>query len=135
MVLFSTKTKHILHSYKCTLRYNDTLNDASLNLHFSQLCLQRADVICATCIGSGSDMLSKYAFHTVLIDECTQATETAVLVPISRGCQQLILVGDHCQLPPTVISDVAMEKGLAVSLFSRLADQKVQPVLSGPLLP
>jgi len=65
----------------------------------------------------------------VLIDECTQATETSVLVPVSRGCQQLILVGDHCQLPPTVISDVAMEKGLAVSLFSRLADQKVQPVL------
>ena len=95
----------------------------------SQRLLQRADVICATCIGSGSDMLSKYAFHTVLIDECTQATETAVLVPISRGCQQLILVGDHCQLPPTVISDVAMEKGLAVSLFSRLADQQVQPVL------
>jgi hypothetical protein len=91
--------------------------------------LQQAEVICATCIGSGSEMLSKYAFHTVLIDECTQATETSVLVPISRGCQQLILVGDHCQLPPTVISDVAMEKGLAVSLFSRLADQKVQPVL------
>jgi superfamily I DNA and/or RNA helicase len=95
----------------------------------SQRILQQAEVICATCIGSGSEMLSKYAFHTVLIDECTQATETSVLVPISRGCQQLILVGDHCQLPPTVISDVAMEKGLAVSLFSRLADQKVQPVL------
>ena len=95
----------------------------------SQRILQQAEVICATCIGSGSEMLSKYAFHTVLIDECTQATETSVLVPVSRGCQQLILVGDHCQLPPTVISDVAMEKGLAVSLFSRLADQKVQPVL------
>ena len=95
----------------------------------SQRLLSGAEVICATCIGSGSEMLSKYAFHTVLIDECTQATETSVLVPVSRGCQQLILVGDHCQLPPTVISDVAMEKGLAVSLFSRLADQKVQPVL------
>ena len=51
----------------------------------SQRLLQRADVICATCIGSGSDMLSKYAFHTVLIDKCTQATETAVDERAGRG--------------------------------------------------
>ena len=74
-------------------------------------------------------MLSQVKFHTVLIDECTQATETAVLVPIAQGCQQLILVGDHCQLPPTVLSEEAQRRGLAVSLFSRFASQGVRPVL------
>merc|ERR1719375_1293591 len=35
--------------------------------------LKKAEVVCATCIGSGSDMLEKYRFNTVLVDECTQA--------------------------------------------------------------
>lgn len=30
------------------------------------------------------------------------------------------MAGDHCQLPPTVISDVAAEKGLKQTLFERL---------------
>ena len=37
--------------------------------------------------------------HKVLIDEASQATETATLVPICHGCKQLVLCGDHCQLP------------------------------------
>ena len=94
-----------------------------------QKLLAEAEVICATCIGSGSDMLSRFRFHTVLIDEVSQATETACLVPISQGCQQLILVGDHCQLPPTIISEEAERRGLAVSLFSRFVAQGVRPVL------
>lgn len=91
--------------------------------------LQEAEVICATCIGSGSDMLESLRFHTVLIDEISQATETACLVPIASGCQQLILVGDQCQLPPTVISDEAERQGLSTSLFTRFVQQGVRPVL------
>lgn len=41
---------------------------------------------------------SSIRFSTVLIDEATQATEAAALVPIIRGCQQLILVGDQNQV-------------------------------------
>lgn len=47
--------------------------------------------------GSG---FSSIRFSTVLIDEATQATEAAALVPIVRGCQQLILVGDQNQVWP-----------------------------------
>ena len=91
--------------------------------------LKRAEVICATAIGSGSDMMDKFRFHTVLVDESTQATETAILVPIAQGCERLILVGDHCQLPPTVLSEEAEKAGLAVSMFSRFVSQGVHPVL------
>ena len=56
----------------------------------------------------------------MLIDEATQASEPSALVPIIRGCRQLILVGDHKQLPPTVISEKAEKGGLNQSLFERL---------------
>eukprot|EP00750_Incisomonas_marina_P003349 INCI13076.1.p1 GENE.INCI13076.1~~INCI13076.1.p1 ORF type:complete len:1039 (+),score=142.01 INCI13076.1:179-3295(+) len=91
--------------------------------------LNRAQVICATCIGAGSQVLDKMRFAAVLIDEAGQATELATVVPLTRGCQQLVLVGDHYQLPPTVTSDDAKAEGLCVSLFERLAQAGVVPAL------
>jgi len=82
--------------------------------------LKNAQVVCCTCIGSGGEMLDSLQFSRVLIDEATQATEPATLVPLVRGCRQLVLIGDHCQLPPTVLSPRAEEEGLSTPLFSRL---------------
>jgi len=91
--------------------------------------LKKAEVVCATCIGASGTTLDKCRFPTVLIDECTQASETAAMVPMSRGCQQAILIGDQCQLPPTVLSDTAEAENLGESLFTRLVTQGVRPVL------
>jgi len=91
--------------------------------------LKSAQVICCTCIGSGGDILDNMTFERVLVDEATQATEPAVLVPLSRGCRQLVLVGDHCQLPPTVLSTKAEEEGLGVPLFSRMVACGVPPFM------
>jgi regulator of nonsense transcripts 1 len=91
--------------------------------------LKRAQVVCCTCIGSGGDMLDGMTFERVLVDEATQATEPAVLVPLVRGCRQLVLVGDHCQLPPTVLSTRAEEEGLGVPLFSRMVACGVPPFM------
>jgi len=91
--------------------------------------LKKAEVVCATCIGASGTTLDKIRFATVLIDECTQAAESAALVPMARGCQQAILIGDQCQLPPTVLSDVAETENLGESLFTRLVTQGVRPVL------
>jgi len=91
--------------------------------------LRSAQVICCTCIGSGGDILDGMTFDRVLVDEATQASEPAVLVPITRGCRQLVLVGDHCQLPPTVLSTKAEEEGLGVPLFSRLVACGVPPFM------
>jgi Zn finger protein HypA/HybF involved in hydrogenase expression len=74
--------------------------------------LKNAQVVCCTCIGSGGDILDGMTFERILVDEATQATEAAVLVPLMRGCRSLVLVGDHCQLPPTVISARAEEVNL-----------------------
>jgi superfamily I DNA and/or RNA helicase len=58
----------------------------------------------------------------VVIDEASQATEPATLVPLTRGAHCAVLAGDPCQLPPTIVSDRARrECGLDVTLFERCA--------------
>ncbi|CAK9070930.1 unnamed protein product [Durusdinium trenchii] len=96
-------------------------NDFELQMRILQA--PDADVICTTTISSGGDFFSKFAFAGVLIDEAAQATELAAIVPlILRGSQRLVLVGDQCQLPPTVQSSEAEERGLSLSLYSRMVD-------------
>ena len=91
--------------------------------------LDRCQVLCCTCIGSGHDLLDGRRFSRVLIDEATQATEPASLVPLVRGSRQIVLIGDHKQLPPTVISKRAEDGGLSKSLFERLIDMGIEPKL------
>jgi len=86
--------------------------------------VKNAQVVIATCIGSGMEMLdsrggAKY-FHRVIIDECTQACEPAALVALGRSAEQVVLVGDQNQLPATVLSRAAKDEGLGVSLFERM---------------
>jgi regulator of nonsense transcripts 1 len=82
--------------------------------------LSNADVVCTTCVGAGDPRLKGFVFKSVLIDEATQATEPECLIPIVRSAKQVVLVGDHCQLPPVVMSKKAAAAGLSRSLFERL---------------
>ena len=110
--------------------------------------LLRSAVVVTTCIGAGrlrqllaappsagkgggDGALGGAAarFRTVLIDEATQSVEPASLVPLLYGCEQLVLVGDQKQLPPTVTSRDAEKGGLALSLFDRLQAAGVAPLL------
>ena len=78
-----------------------------------------------------SEVLKSFAekegirFTTVLIDEAAQCMESATLPAIVLGCEKLILVGDQNQLPPVVACPSALEHGLGVSLFARLASGMV----------
>jgi hypothetical protein len=56
--------------------------------------------------------------------QVAQCTELAAIVPIAqRGCDRLVLSGDHCQLPPAVLSQEADRRGAALSLYGRLVAQ------------
>ena len=81
--------------------------------------LDEAKVVCATLTGLDSQLLGQRRFDVVVIDEACQSTEPANWVPLLRA-NKLILAGDHCQLPPTIISPEAAERGLSVSLMERL---------------
>ena len=107
-----------------------------------------ADVICCTCAtagdkrlldrskrkssskrrGGGAKARPRRRFQQVLIDEATQATEPEALIPVVTGAKQLILVGDHCQLPPVVICKKAKKAGLSHSLFERLVQIGMRPI-------
>ena len=76
-----------------------------------------------TCASAGHDLIQGQSFPRVLIDESTQSVEPTTLLPICVGCSHLVLIGDHKQLPPTVISDDAKRLGLDKSLFARLAEE------------
>ncbi|KAH7101714.1 P-loop containing nucleoside triphosphate hydrolase protein [Auriculariales sp. MPI-PUGE-AT-0066] len=65
--------------------------------------LKQAKVVLATCHGAGGRQLHGRNFDVVIIDEATQALEAVSWIPIFKG-HKLILAGDNCQLPPTVIS-------------------------------
>lgn len=123
-------------------RVSDTVTAADV--------LRDADVVVASCVGAGADAIAPFLtalkkksskssldddgplrFGLVVIDEAAQATEPACLVPVATalGASQLVLIGDHMQLPPTVLSKDAQDGGLGTSLFSRLRNAGLDTAL------
>ncbi|XP_070115908.1 5'-3' DNA helicase ZGRF1 isoform X7 [Equus caballus] len=93
--------------------------------------LKQVRVVGATCAACPFPCMNELKFPVVVLDECSQITEPASLLPIARfECEKLILVGDPKQLPPTVQgSDAAHENGLEQTLFDRLCLMGHKPVL------
>ncbi|KIJ54640.1 hypothetical protein M422DRAFT_220966 [Sphaerobolus stellatus SS14] len=87
--------------------------------------LQDADVICSTLSGAGHEVLENVDFEMVIIDEAAQSVELSSLIPLRFRAKRCIMVGDPQQLPPTVLSPLAMKYKYDQSLFLRL--QKSRP--------
>ncbi|MCA9200021.1 MAG: AAA family ATPase, partial [Planctomycetales bacterium] len=85
-----------------------------------QQILDRAEVVCAT-TSLDVQVLGDRMYDCLIIDEACQSTEAACWPPLTRA-HKLILAGDHCQLPPTVVSSVAAKQGLGISLQERLVE-------------
>ncbi len=81
--------------------------------------LNGATVLCATTTGLDAAVLGDRSFDLVVIDEAGQSTEPGCWVPLLRG-RHAVLAGDHCQLPPTILSREAAAEGFGVSLMERL---------------
>ena len=80
--------------------------------------IDSADVICTTTT-IDEDLLGNATFDMVVIDEACQCTEASVWQPILRA-DMIVMAGDHCQLPPTVLSDQAAADGMRDSMMHRL---------------
>ena len=78
------------------------------------------------------DNLPPLSTPFVIIDEACQSVEPASLIPIvsTNSCRSLVMLGDPCQLPPTVRSDASSTGAspLSISLMSRLASTLPNPV-------
>ena len=84
----------------------------------------QADVVLGT-LEMSSDLATQHRQWTtplILVDEAAQATEpmTVMLFQLARGDTHVVLIGDHMQLAPTVLSENAAFKGLGTSMFERL---------------
>jgi superfamily I DNA and/or RNA helicase len=84
--------------------------------------LDSADVLCVTTTGIDSEVLGERQFDLAVIDEACQSTEPGCWVPLLRA-KRVVLAGDHCQLPPTVVSQAAAAEGFGLSLFERLINR------------
>jgi ATP-dependent RNA/DNA helicase IGHMBP2 len=89
--------------------------------------LNGATIVCATLTGLDSNVLGQRQFDLAVIDEAAQCTEPVCWLPLLRS-KSLILAGDHCQLPPTILSKEAAAEGFSISLMERLVG------LYGPLV-
>ena len=84
--------------------------------------LDSAQVVCATLTGLNDDLLGERQFDLAVIDEAAQSTEPPCWIPVLRS-RRLVMAGDHCQLPPTIISSEARRDRFHVSLMERVVEQ------------
>lgn len=85
--------------------------------------VEGSHVIACTLVGANNRKIKGLSFDTVIIDEAAQALEPASWIPILKG-KRVIMAGDHKQLPPTVKSYEAKQKGLDITLFDHIAKNK-----------
>lgn len=98
-----------------------------LELRIRSSIFGEARVIASTLTGAANRVLEGEKYSTLFIDEAAQALEAACWIAI-RKAGRVILAGDHCQLPPTVKSIMALKGGLGKTLMERIVENKPETV-------
>lgn len=93
----------------------------SLEDRISDDILEKSQIIATTLISAGHPLIDSMRFTTVVIDEASQALEPECWNAILKA-ERVILAGDHQQLPPTVKSNAAREKGLETTMLDVMTD-------------
>ncbi|KAI4918204.1 hypothetical protein J4E90_002585 [Alternaria incomplexa] len=113
-----SKVAQDLRTYTCDAMVGKDLSANFPARRKAQKRIKEARIVFTTCTGAALGLLRNEAFDVVIIDEASQLTEPATLVPLVKGCSRAILVGDHVQLRATV-QQTAVVTGYDVSLFER----------------
>ena len=98
-----------------------------LELRIRSSLFGEARVIASTLTGAANRVLEGEKYSTLFIDEAAQALEATCWIAI-RKAGRVILAGDHCQLPPTVKSIMALKGGLGKTLMERIVENKPETV-------
>jgi len=98
-------------------RKKSMLNNGSTEIDFLTAMMLQTNIMGATCIHIASSKYSKvnFCFDYVIMDESSKASPAETLVPINMG-QNIILIGDHNQLPPVVTREEAVKKNVKTEL-------------------
>ncbi|QDV66408.1 ATP-dependent RecD-like DNA helicase [Rosistilla carotiformis] len=108
--------KQSLRREACRLRDDARLMERQV----IQNVIDRADIVCATTTFDGQ-ILGDRTFDLAVVDEACQSTEPGNWPVVTRA-DRIVLAGDHCQLPPTVLSVEAADEGFAISMMQRLVE-------------
>ncbi len=97
-------------------RWIKLLQQAKRNDSLQQKLIGSLNVIGSTCNHIASSKYRNYSFEFdyVIMDEAAKATPAESLVPLNMG-RNLVLVGDHKQLPPLVTATDEVKKSLDAS--------------------
>ena len=91
--------------------------------------LSRARVIgmTTTCAARYRHILQKICPKIVLVEEAAEVLEAHIIPSLTKGCEHLILIGDHQQLRPNpAVYELAKKYKLDVSLFERMVNVGIQ---------
>lgn len=93
------------------------LQNGHQEVDFLTAMLQNISIIGATCmhIASGQYSKANFEFDYVIMDESSKASPPETLVPINMG-RNIILIGDHKQLPPVITKDKSLKNKIDEAL-------------------
>ncbi|XP_058009792.1 uncharacterized protein LOC110664185 isoform X3 [Hevea brasiliensis] len=124
LLLFSQRSKclSILKNLRTSLSGFDFKSSMSRR-SMENFCFQNASLIFCTASSSYKlYSLKMEPMNLLVIDEAAQLKECESTIPLQLpGIRHAILIGDECQLPATVESNLSDEAGFGRSLFERLS--------------
>jgi superfamily I DNA and/or RNA helicase len=85
--------------------------------------MQQAAIIGMTtsCAAKYQSVLRHIAPNIVIVEEAAEVLEAHIVTTLSKGCEHLILIGDHKQLRPNpTVYKLAVKYNLEISLFERM---------------
>ena len=114
----------------CQLEFEEALaSDKEVTTMEEYNVLREARVIgmTTTCAARYRPILQKICPKIVLVEEAAEVLEAHIITSLTKGCQHLILIGDHQQLRPTpTVYELAKKYKLDVSLFERMVNVGIQ---------
>ena len=101
------------------IKTQDDFDDAIMN----------TQIVATTCLGIGDLVfVHRRDFDYCIVDEASQVSMPVCLGPLALA-DKFVLVGDHYQLPPLILSAEARAGGLDKSLFRRLSEAHPESVV------
>ena len=101
-------------------------NDRSHLYKIETEIINEHDVICVTASTAASARM-KTTFKAVVFDEAAQLLDPDLLISITKGAERIVLVGDHQQLAPILLSKTTVSGGYSTTLPVRLMLNGIKP--------
>lgn len=132
---YTTRTKAIKRfgqDYESLINSNQAENDNDIRwqiMEYEQQIIEDSDAVCTTCVSAGRALMRNIRFKVVIFDESCQCLDPDLLIGLNHIAEQAVLVGDHKQLGPMVMSHAARRGRYNLALMERLVLLGVHPLI------